>query len=565
MNRLWVVCFLLLLVGCSNASATDPALVGTWESEAMLEGRKWTFVFDIKQEGGFTFTSTTRDGTFVAKNGQWRVSSQKGFSDGGAYSFPNTDSISMTGKYGTGILTRTGQGDTSRGSRVDPAVVGQWQMTFPLDGKETTMNYTFTGHGDYELKLVTEDGEYEAKDGKWKSVSKSGQEEEGQYVFVNENSVSISGPKGTAQWRRADPAAVVLDVGDNSDQLASQIKKNIVGATMTSWDRNMDNKTVTLVKDVKSQGVKQLVIIERKDTCLMPDCAVGHATTSDMILELDKVQLTSVEVHHKKRSTRTDWELEYEGRAVGFRCIDDQPCWGKFATRGWIVCRDKSSCVTVANNLKALIRLAKNSASLPATKVKDKQKKKVAVSNCGDLPKLVLPEILRKVKFKKSEFPNFWRLPKNPIIFKTIKDQNDGLCARGYLTVYGRNVSGQINYLMYNSIEEAEAAAKEIAKQKFYSYILHEYFNGVTVTSHKTIDQDKNIMGWCSVPKWPDPNQMLRVVCIKLNPYFGVLVTVMGDFTAGTDKEYALDQMDRLRWIANYKYINAALQFIDHG
>jgi hypothetical protein len=562
MTRLWVVGFLLLLVGCSNASATDPALIGTWESEATLEGRKWTFVFDIKQEGEFTFTSNTRDGTFVAKNGQWRVSSQKGFSDGGAYSFPSTDSISMTGKYGTGILTRTGPGDTSRGSRVDPAVVGQWQTTFPLDGKETMMHYTFTGHGSYELELITEDGDYEAKDGKWKSVSKSGHVEEGQYVFVNENSVSISGPKGTTQWKRSDSTAVVIEVGDKSGQLALQIKKNIVGSTMTSWDRNMDNKTVTLVKNVKSQGVKQLVIIERKDTCLMPDCAVGHATTSDMILELDKVQLTSIEVHHKKRSTRTDWEFEHEGRAVGFRCIDDQPCWGKFATRGWIVCRDKSSCVNVANDLKALIRLAKKqSASLPIAKVKDRPKDITSKVKCGQDAMKLVPDMLRDIRFNVAKWPVPWRSPKNRLRVKLNRYMDEyHMCGKGIQVVYGRDVTAEIHYAIFNTYADALKRDKVLQEKGFDSRLLKEHFFGVTTTFPTLSDEDKKIVVYCMRPKKPDPNQLLRVVCINAKPSSQVQIIVKGDFLAGTQPDPAIRVMEDLLHIAVKYYAQAVLR-----
>lgn len=204
-SRLTSSCFLLLVfvtVQCSSAESTDPELVGTWETTAVLDGRQWTFTYEIKETEHYRFTSVTTDGKVRAQNGQWSVVSPTGFSDRGKYTFSGSDSVSISGKLGTAVWKRVQEGDKSGGSRVDPRLTGAWNLEAPIDGKDFTFTWTFTGRGNYMLTAVTEDGTYTAQDGNWKSVSASGHTEQGKYKFTNPDMVSITGPKGTGVWTR---------------------------------------------------------------------------------------------------------------------------------------------------------------------------------------------------------------------------------------------------------------------------------------------------------------------------------------------------------------------------
>ncbi len=203
----WLCVFMMIFtIQCSKAVSTDPELVGTWETTAVLDGRQWTFTFEIKKKDSYRFTSVTTDGQFHALNGQWSLMSPTGFSDGGRYVFQNTDSVSITGKLGTAVWERVQAGEKLSGSSIDQALFGAWQTTVPIDGKQWTFTYSFVPGGSYELSAVTEDGVYEARNGQWKSVSSSGYTEEGQYTFLNSDSVSITGPKGTGVWARVTSA-----------------------------------------------------------------------------------------------------------------------------------------------------------------------------------------------------------------------------------------------------------------------------------------------------------------------------------------------------------------------
>ena len=68
LSRLTSSYFLLLVffaVQCSNAASTDPALVGIWKTSAVLDGRKWSFTYEIKEAEHYRFTSVTTDGKNV--------------------------------------------------------------------------------------------------------------------------------------------------------------------------------------------------------------------------------------------------------------------------------------------------------------------------------------------------------------------------------------------------------------------------------------------------------------------------------------------------------------------
>lgn len=193
---------MLFTVQCSNAASTDPDLVGTWETTTFIDGRLWKFTLEIGETEQYRVTTVTTDGKLRAQNGQWSLVASPHYSDGGTYTFSGSDSVSMTGKLGTAVWERVSTGDTSGGTRVDPALIGTWKLIAPIDGKQWTLLWTMKGAGGYEVVAVTEDGTYEARKGKWKSVSESGHKEEGTYTLKGENSVWMTGPKGSGLWTR---------------------------------------------------------------------------------------------------------------------------------------------------------------------------------------------------------------------------------------------------------------------------------------------------------------------------------------------------------------------------
>ena len=205
LTRLWFcVGLLLFTAACSNAAPTDPELVGTWETTAVLDGRQWKFTYEITESEDYRFTSVTTDGNVWAQNGKWSVKSPRGFDDRGTYKFSGKDSVLITGKRGTATWKRVSTGDHTSGSKVEKELLGTWTTQAPIDGKEWTFTWVLKETGRYKLTGVTDDGSLIAHDGRWKSVSVSGKAEEGEYTFLNNGmAMSLTGPKGTGMWSRA--------------------------------------------------------------------------------------------------------------------------------------------------------------------------------------------------------------------------------------------------------------------------------------------------------------------------------------------------------------------------
>lgn len=85
----------------------DPAMVGSWETSAVLEGKKFTFLFDIQSSGTFQITSTTTDkGRFEAKNGTFTQITNNGTVINGTYRIISPNAVTITGPAGTDTWSR---------------------------------------------------------------------------------------------------------------------------------------------------------------------------------------------------------------------------------------------------------------------------------------------------------------------------------------------------------------------------------------------------------------------------------------------------------------------------
>ena len=152
LTRFWLcTCLVLFTAACSNATPTDPALVGTWETTAVLDGRQWKFTYEISESEDYRFTSVTTDGNVWAQNGQWSVKSRRGFDDQGTYKFSGKDSVLITGKRGPATWIRVSTGDHTSGSKVEKELLGTWTTQATIDGKEWTFTWVLKETGRYKL------------------------------------------------------------------------------------------------------------------------------------------------------------------------------------------------------------------------------------------------------------------------------------------------------------------------------------------------------------------------------------------------------------------------------
>jgi hypothetical protein len=97
----------------SAKAAVDPGCVGEWELGITNPAGSSTWIWKIKADGTYAFrieglgAPGAHSGTFQAANGQWTLrSTTMDWSDGGTYTLPDRDTLSMTGKLGTGVWKR---------------------------------------------------------------------------------------------------------------------------------------------------------------------------------------------------------------------------------------------------------------------------------------------------------------------------------------------------------------------------------------------------------------------------------------------------------------------------
>src|SRR5215470_10924283 len=120
--------FLALLAGPAVADDIDPSLVGTWQSTLKNAGGEWTFTWKVDAGGAYRTTVSGTSplpeevGKISAQKGKWSIQAASGRTDAGTYSFPENDTLTMTGRGGAMTWKRVAALEG-----LDPALVGTWK------------------------------------------------------------------------------------------------------------------------------------------------------------------------------------------------------------------------------------------------------------------------------------------------------------------------------------------------------------------------------------------------------------------------------------------------------
>jgi TIR domain len=187
-------------------SKIDPAIVGNWRSDVVIGGKNWKLLLDIHSDETFQVKSSTEDsGTYNAQGGRWGVHSVKGELDGGVYQVLSQNSVSMTGKLGTAIWNRTGESRSRspRNPSIDPSLIGIWETDAVINSIPFHLVFEMAPNGTYTVVSTSEDsGTFEAKDGKCKQISRKNPVLDCSYQILSSDSISLTGPLGTAVWKR---------------------------------------------------------------------------------------------------------------------------------------------------------------------------------------------------------------------------------------------------------------------------------------------------------------------------------------------------------------------------
>ena len=128
----------LFLVACSgSAQKVDSGLIGTWEVTVPNAQGDARWVWEIRGNGTYTFHAEgpgnvpAHSGTFAAKNGRYTLqSTTMAWTDTGTYQLAPANTLTATGKLGTGAWHRVEPGQSqSRSDSTAESVAKQPEDT----------------------------------------------------------------------------------------------------------------------------------------------------------------------------------------------------------------------------------------------------------------------------------------------------------------------------------------------------------------------------------------------------------------------------------------------------
>ena len=185
-----------------SSAGVERRFAGTWGTHAIDRGKSNDIVMTVDADGQYrSHVTVTETGNITASNGQYRMVSAGGEVVQGTYGPVTPASVTITGPLGTADWRRkAGTPVPSAGS-----LAGTWELTFPAAGATWNATFDISPQGSYRFVSVTDDaGTFEAANGSWHTVSQvqNGATQNGTYEFLGDGSVSMTGPLGTALWRR---------------------------------------------------------------------------------------------------------------------------------------------------------------------------------------------------------------------------------------------------------------------------------------------------------------------------------------------------------------------------
>jgi hypothetical protein len=224
-------CFSLLLGTVAQAGTVDPALVGKWfTTTSGPEGQQArTLLWQITPTGHSTMTIMARKTGFLSTNPErWGITSPDSpyELEHGLYQITGPDSFStmiagfpadwitwtrvphgstpqdMDGCVFSDLMSKA-QGEAPQ-TAFNPALIGLWQahITKP-DGNRMTLVWHVSPSGQSTfITIEILPLSLEAQDGQFKLLPPDGEESEGTYQLIDEDTFEMSDPTMIAQWVR---------------------------------------------------------------------------------------------------------------------------------------------------------------------------------------------------------------------------------------------------------------------------------------------------------------------------------------------------------------------------
>jgi TIR domain len=182
----------------------DPALVGTFELDKVIDGYDWHFIYTIKPDAKYRLVTTQEEnGTYRAANGSfWTKGAGTGRVRTGAYRAVGTAAIEL--KSSAGTVTFRPEDPAVTIDQQHPIMLGLWQSTIQRGGLTWTLTIQNNPDGTFHFQGRSEDdGICVFNDQNWRTTSVvTGQSNSGTYRVIDARVVEITEPNGTTLWRR---------------------------------------------------------------------------------------------------------------------------------------------------------------------------------------------------------------------------------------------------------------------------------------------------------------------------------------------------------------------------
>jgi hypothetical protein len=173
---------------------------GAWATDNRVQGLPAHFTLNVDDDNRYTGSVETRDaGTIRFSGNAYRMVSENGPVAQGSINLLSPTTAQISGPLGTA----TWQRELSSATSGTGSAVGVWMMSATIQQVPWAIQLAIMPNGRFELRSRSEDsGTFSVKDGTWFMNSARGFPQNGTYTRVDDRTVRMTGPLGTATWTR---------------------------------------------------------------------------------------------------------------------------------------------------------------------------------------------------------------------------------------------------------------------------------------------------------------------------------------------------------------------------
>jgi uncharacterized caspase-like protein len=188
----------------ATISKIDPAVVGSFEYDKVIDDYDWRVVYTIAPDGTWRLVTTQEEnGNYQSANGRFRtVGARTGRTRTGTYRAVSHTAIEVTGATGPAIFQPTQP--ISPLDQKNPVMLGVWRASVVQGAMTWILTLQNNPDGTYRYQGRVEDRGSGAFSGqKWNITSAvTGNSSSGSYRVIDANNIEIASPTGTAVWKR---------------------------------------------------------------------------------------------------------------------------------------------------------------------------------------------------------------------------------------------------------------------------------------------------------------------------------------------------------------------------